>query len=424
MNHKVLLAEDSLTIVKVIKITLANQPYDLIDVSSEDELFSKLKGSSPKLILLDFNLSEKSTGYEITEKIKKICPNAHVLLLLGTFDNIDEAMMVKCGASDKIVKPFDSNKLIAVCKRLVDSFRDEEMTYPTTQIKEANTPAPRDEDQWTVTHTSGQKLNAPPSSEDKSTLEIQNPLLKEVSDWGMSIPGVINDFSAHDKLIDVPPVIDITPLLRTPHKPEAKYPQNDDLIYPSMEEMTSTFAEIEGINKASPQISISNVDDFGKLELQNSFFEEESNVKTIQDQIRDEVEDNLWQVDEFEDLKKEVAAKIEEVKGNFQPTRNDFDESLFRPIDDSESLRWSDAAGMNEEKTDSTTIKGQSSPVNHEQIRGEMEELVKKYVKEYLDQMFHKGVEKVAWEVIPDLAENLIRQELSKISKKIINDHA
>ena len=53
-----------------------------------------------------------------------------------------------------------------------------------------------------------------------------------------------------------------------------------------------------------------------------------------------------------------------------------------------------------------------------------MEELVKKYVKEYLDQMFHKGVEKVAWEVIPDLAENLIRQELSKISKKIINDHA
>jgi hypothetical protein len=49
-----------------------------------------------------------------------------------------------------------------------------------------------------------------------------------------------------------------------------------------------------------------------------------------------------------------------------------------------------------------------------------MEDLVKKYVKEYMDDMFKKNVEKVSWEVIPDLAENLIRQELSKISDKII----
>jgi hypothetical protein len=51
-----------------------------------------------------------------------------------------------------------------------------------------------------------------------------------------------------------------------------------------------------------------------------------------------------------------------------------------------------------------------------------MEEMVKRYVKEYMDQMFQKNTEKVAWEVIPDLAENLIRQELSKISHKILND--
>ena len=36
--------------------------------------------------------------------------------------------------------------------------------------------------------------------------------------------------------------------------------------------------------------------------------------------------------------------------------------------------------------------------------------------------MFQKNTEKVAWEVIPDLAENLIRQELQKISTKVLKD--
>jgi hypothetical protein len=37
-----------------------------------------------------------------------------------------------------------------------------------------------------------------------------------------------------------------------------------------------------------------------------------------------------------------------------------------------------------------------------------------------MDEMFRKNVEKISWEVIPDLAENLIRQELAKIADKII----
>jgi hypothetical protein len=53
-----------------------------------------------------------------------------------------------------------------------------------------------------------------------------------------------------------------------------------------------------------------------------------------------------------------------------------------------------------------------------------MEELVKLYVKQYLDELFQKNAEKVAWEVIPDLAENIIRQELLKISEKILKNQA
>jgi hypothetical protein len=60
--------------------------------------------------------------------------------------------------------------------------------------------------------------------------------------------------------------------------------------------------------------------------------------------------------------------------------------------------------------------------VNLDEIRREIDDLVKKHVKNYMDQLFLQQTEKIAWEVIPDLAENLIRQEISKISSKIMND--
>src|SRR5262249_15514393 len=160
----------------------------------------------PKLVFLDFNLSEKYTGYELTSKIKSISPSTKVLLLLGTFDTVDDAAMEKCGASDKIVKPFDSNKFIAICKQLIETFGEEEIKYPETKKEEKPVIQETPEDQWTVSHSTEQKFEAPVKELDTSFPQ-QNALMKEVSDWGMSVPGIINDQSAHDKMIDLPPVI-------------------------------------------------------------------------------------------------------------------------------------------------------------------------------------------------------------------------
>lgn len=440
MNHKVLLADDSLTIQKVIKITLANQPYDITEASSEEELFQHLPALQPKLVFLDFNLSEKFTGYELTTKIKSICPNAKVLLLLGTFDTVDDASMEKCGASDKIVKPFDSNKFIAICKQMIDTFGNEEIPYPETKSEPKHDfQAQPEEDQWTVSHTTEQKFEDPQKFSEKTLPYIENPLMKEVSDWGMSIPGVINDTDSHDKSIDIPPVIGgaevksiqehkaATTPAPASKEHEQKFPQSDDLDYPTIEEMTSTPAPAAEPTKPTKSKLIS-IDSFkeapSEIEMESPNAGYETDIQSLEAQIRDEVADNLWQADEFEDLKKEVSAKIEEVKSNFQPTLNDFDESLFKPLDDSESITWHDAAASTkqEPKVESSFSFQQAPSVNMDDMRKEMEEMVKKYVKEYMDQMFQKNAEKIAWEVIPDLAENLIRTELSKISNKILSD--
>lgn len=415
MNHKVLLADDSPTIQKVIKITLANRPYEITEASSEHELFQKLPILQPKLVLLDFNLSDKFNGYELTKKIKSVCPSAKVLLLLGTFDNVDDDSMEKSGASDKIVKPFDSNKFISICKKLVDTFPEEEISFPSPK-SDVGLDTTVDEDQWTMGHSAEQKL--PEFSIPEAPVSVhENPLLKEVSDWGMSVPGVINQSSIDNKMIDLPPVIGEE--LRTEQVPkiskqeigkdQPKYPDNDDLDYPTHDEVNLSVNEVPSNHPGLELELESYPTDFGG-----------GDVKNIEAQIRDEVEENLWKVDEFEDIKKEVANKIEDVKSNFKPSLSDFNESLFKPIDDSQSITWDDAGGESHKQIEAGALLSDAHQM--ENLKREMEELVKRYVKEYMDQMFQKNAEKIAWEVIPDLAENLIRKELSKISNKILNN--
>lgn len=409
MNHKVLLADDSLTIQKVIKITLANQPYDITDCSNEEELFRQLPIVKPKLVFLDFNLSDKYTGYELTTKIKSILPTTKVLLLLGTFDSVDDDTMEKCGASDKIVKPFDSNKFIAICKQMIETFADDDMgeiAYPEAKVKEA---FPEDEDsQWTMSHSTAQNL--PKFEEEKldnSFPEIQNPLHKEMSDWGMSVPSIIGKEEVSSAMPDLPPVIGgdlpkaTEPVAAAPKRFEPKFPDNTDLDYPTIEEINEVRSESN-----SKLVSIETFKDV-PLELETHYIPDESDVSNIEAQIRDEVEDNLWNADEFENLKQEITSKIEEAKSEYRPKADDFDDSLFNPIQE-DDLAFEVTKDLQET----------AQAID----RAEIESMVKKYVKEYMDEMFKKQVEKISWEVIPDLAENLIRQELSKISNKIIND--
>lgn len=422
MNNKVLLADDSLTIQKVIKITLANQPYDITDCSTEDELFHQLSTVSPKLVFLDFNLSEKYTGYELATKIKSICPSTKVLLLLGTFDTIDEDSMIKCGASDKIVKPFDSNKFIAICKKLIEEYSDEILPSSTPVVTKSSSSfqVENPEDQWTVSHSTEQKFDSSEKEIDISLPNIQNPLLKEMSDWGMSVPGVISPETENNFIADLPPVIGEVKSLNV-HRAQKneylqKFPDNSDLDYPALDVAPS----IEKNQKEKLSSKLISVESFNDkpLELEGPYVADETNISDIEAQIREEVEGNLWIADEFEELKKEVSNKIEEVKNNFHPNVNQFDESLFKPLDENEVVNWNETRDFVKENI------SKNSSIDMSDMKIELESMVKKYVKEYVDEMFKKNAEKIAWEVIPDLAENLIRQELSKISSKILSDHS
>ena len=113
MSKKLLLADDSITIQKVIGITFANEEYDLTIVDNGAIALERARAERPDLILSDVFMPGKN-GYELTAAVKQdpLLQGVPVLLLAGTFEPFDEDKARASGADGWISKPFESQALI------------------------------------------------------------------------------------------------------------------------------------------------------------------------------------------------------------------------------------------------------------------------------------------------------------------------
>ena len=112
MEKKILVADDSLTIQKVVELTFADSDYRLTCVSNGKLALESVRRDPPDLILADVVMPEKN-GYEVCEEIKKNPATAGipVLLLAGTFEPFDRerAERLKCDAI--VSKPFGKSAM-------------------------------------------------------------------------------------------------------------------------------------------------------------------------------------------------------------------------------------------------------------------------------------------------------------------------
>jgi CheY-like chemotaxis protein len=120
MKKKLLLADDSVTIQKVVQITFSSDDYDLTVVDNGDIAYEKARSQRPDLILADVFMPGKN-GYELCAAVKNdpSLATVPVLLLTGTFEPFDEAKARSVGADRWIAKPFESQALIACVEELL-----------------------------------------------------------------------------------------------------------------------------------------------------------------------------------------------------------------------------------------------------------------------------------------------------------------
>jgi len=109
MKKNILLIDDSMTIHRVIDLSIDDEKYHVEKVFTIEDADAKLKTFKPDVILLD-NKLEGIKLEEYVRKLKESC-NAAVILLVGAFDEFTEKNLKNSNADDFIVKPFNSNLL-------------------------------------------------------------------------------------------------------------------------------------------------------------------------------------------------------------------------------------------------------------------------------------------------------------------------
>lgn len=131
MPHRILLADDSLTIQKVIELTFSGTEFELKAVGNGDLALGLLDSYSPDIALVDCVMPGK-TGYELCEEIKSRPGGRYVpvVLLTGTFEPFDKPRAERAGADSFVTKPFDSQGLASLVRELVKKAAEERAAAP------------------------------------------------------------------------------------------------------------------------------------------------------------------------------------------------------------------------------------------------------------------------------------------------------
>jgi CheY-like chemotaxis protein len=120
MPHKLLLADDSVTIQRVIELTFADEDVQVIAVGNGQAAIESVQRDRPDIVLADVGMPERN-GYEVAAFIKGNPALAHipVVLLTGAFEPVDEVRARAVGCNGVLVKPFEPQIVISRVKDLL-----------------------------------------------------------------------------------------------------------------------------------------------------------------------------------------------------------------------------------------------------------------------------------------------------------------
>jgi CheY-like chemotaxis protein len=108
-GRKLLLADDSLAIQKVIDLTFRDEGMEVAIVGNGGDALKKLRDFTPDVVLADVFMPGVD-GYKLCKFIKQDerFRRIPVMLLIGSFEPFDQAEAERVGADDVVTKPFQS----------------------------------------------------------------------------------------------------------------------------------------------------------------------------------------------------------------------------------------------------------------------------------------------------------------------------
>ena len=359
-GRKLLLADDSATIQKVIDLTFADEGVRVVAVGNGQDAIDQLLELEPDIILADCFMPSPD-GYEVCGYVKTHEKLKHipVVLLVGSFEPFDEAEARRVGADDILTKPFQSiRRLIDRVGALVSS-PPVEKERPTAELPKV--PEPEEEefmDTYELEVTTADTL----------------PLEQALIDHGQKVEQPV---AARESL---------------PREETMETETRDDS--PSDSDVLLDLGEFEPVHASAD-------DDF-VLDLDDQPGQVAAPAYAAAAPMRTFVEPEV----------KEAVAAASAYESTYQP-------QVHPSFADTQEVPFASAM-QDVAVVEPEPVVAEPEPVaastsfSPGQLTPEMIDVIARRV---VEMMSDKVVREVAWEVVPDLAELLIKQQLEKQSK-------
>jgi CheY-like chemotaxis protein len=111
---KVLLAEDDVTMVSLLKTLLSMEGYDVVALDADSDVAAAVQREKPDALFMDVHLGDQS-GMEILENIRKNGETANIRVIMTSGMNMKEEC-IQSGANAFLLKPFMPDDLLRALK--------------------------------------------------------------------------------------------------------------------------------------------------------------------------------------------------------------------------------------------------------------------------------------------------------------------
>jgi CheY-like chemotaxis protein len=374
-GRKLLLADDSATIQKVIDLTFADEGVQVVSVSSGREAIDRLPELKPDVVLVDVFMPSPN-GYEVCEYVKtnEQFKDIPVMLLVGSFEPFDEAEARRVGADDILTKPFQSiRRLIDRVGALVSS-PPVDKESPTEELPKAEAPA---EEERMDTHelevTTADTLRLSEEAVNELHAKVKQPGAKIMETGGTEVMD-----SRHDSHAD-------------------------------SSDMLLDLGEIEAVGAADDDFVLELDDDGGDAATAASYQPSPAYEATPAYQAAPAYEPPSGYEAQPAYEPAPSSAPSYEARTFVEPKVTEAPPSYQQEIHDSfadtQEVSYAVAEPKPEPQSAASSVSsvGQLSP-----------EMIDAIARRAVELMSDKVIREIAWEVVPDLAELLIKKQLEE----------
>ena len=361
-GRKLLLADDSATIQKVIDLTFADEGVRVVTAGNGQEAIDKLLEVDPDIVLADVCMPSPN-GYEVCEYVKTNEKLKHipVVLLVGSFEPFDEAEARRVGADDILTKPFQS------IRRLIDRV--------------------------------GSLVSGPPVEKERPTAEL--PKVEEPEEEVVTLDTHELEFTTADTLPLEEALRENEPQVEHPVAATESFPREETMEPETRNDSQGDSDVLLDLGEFEP-VRASADDDF-VLDLDDEPAEVSAPAYSPQP-MRAFVEPQV----------KEAVAAAGAYESTYQPEVHaafaDTQEVTYPVAMHDVAVAAPEPEPMFVEPEPAAPVAA-SAPISADQLSPEMIDAIARRV---VEMMSDKVVREIAWDVVPDLAELLIKQQLEK----------